>query len=66
MKAYLLTTGLVFALVTVAHVWRVIAESRALMREPWFILLTLFTAGLSLWAFRLLRLASRRESPQAR
>jgi hypothetical protein len=39
-------------------VWRVVAESRALMRDPWFILLTLLAAGLCAWAFRLLRLAS--------
>ena len=55
MRAYLMTTGAVFALVTVAHVWRIVAESPALARDPWFLMLTLFTAGLSVWAWRLSR-----------
>ena len=55
MRAYLMTTGAVFALVTVAHVWRIVAESPSLARDPWFVLLTLFTAGLSVWAWRLIR-----------
>jgi hypothetical protein len=59
MKAYLLTTGTVFALVTVAHVWRVIGESRSLARDPFFLLITVATAGLSVWAWRLLRTSAR-------
>jgi hypothetical protein len=59
MKAYLLTTGTVFGLITVAHIWRVINESEALAREPWFILITLFAAGLCVWAIRLLRSSAR-------
>jgi hypothetical protein len=54
-KAYLVTTGTVFGLITVAHIWRVITESTALARDPWFILVTLLAAGLCAWAFRLLR-----------
>ena len=59
MKAYLLTTGTVFALIAVAHVWRVIAESNSLARDPWFVLITFLAVGLSIWAFRLLRLVPR-------
>ena len=55
MKAYLLTTGTVFTLVTAAHIWRVIGESRALARDPGFIVLTIAAASLSVWAWRLLR-----------
>jgi hypothetical protein len=55
MKAFLWTTGIVFALITVAHIWRVFAESRALARDPWFILISFAAAGLSVWSFRLLR-----------
>lgn len=55
MRAYLVTTGLLFALVAVAHVWRVIAESRALATDPWFVLLTVLSLAMSAWAFRLLR-----------
>ena len=59
MKAYLITTGTVFTLVTLAHIWRAIAESSALARDPWFVLLTVMAAGLSVWAWRLLRTSAR-------
>jgi hypothetical protein len=59
MKAYLLTTGTVFGLLTLAHVWRVLAESRLLARDPWFVLITVLSAALCLWAFALLRTVRR-------
>jgi hypothetical protein len=59
MKAYLLTTGTVFTLITVAHIWRVVSESTRLARDPGFVLLTIFAAGLSVWAWRLLRQTTR-------
>jgi hypothetical protein len=37
---------------------RVIAEGPRLLSEPLWVLLTLATAGLSLWAWRLLRLTN--------
>jgi hypothetical protein len=54
MKAYLITTGVVFALLVVAHVWRVVTESRHLATEPDFIVITLAAAAMSVWAWRLL------------
>ena len=54
MRAYLVTTGTVFGLITAAHVWRVLVESRALARDPWFLLVTFLAAALCLWAVRLL------------
>ena len=54
MKAYVMTTGAVFGLITLAHIWRVIEEGRHLATEPGYILLTAATAGLCLWAVRLL------------
>jgi hypothetical protein len=54
MKAYVMTTGVVFALITLAHVLRLLAEGPRLLTEPLWILLTLATAGLSIWAWRLL------------
>ena len=59
MKPYLITTGTIFTLITAAHVWRVIAESTALARDPWFVLLTVLAAALSVWAWRLLRKTAR-------
>ena len=55
MRAYLISTGVLFALVAVAHVWRVIVESRALATDPWYVLLTILAVVMSAWAFRLLR-----------
>lgn len=59
MKAYLLTTGIAFGLIVLAHVWRVVSESHALARDPGFIALTLVAAGMSGWAFYLMRSAGR-------
>lgn len=52
MRIYVITTGVVFGLLTVAHIWRGVQE-RQLATEPWFILITLACAALSLWAVRL-------------
>jgi hypothetical protein len=54
MRAYLITTGAVFGLLVVAHVWRIIGESRALARDPAYLAITLACAALGLWAARLL------------
>ena len=51
MKAYIITTGLIFALVTLAHLLRVITENRHLITEPFFLAITVITTALSLWAF---------------
>ena len=56
MKAYVMTTGAVFGLITLAHLLRVVAEGPHLARDPFFVLLTVLAAGLSLWAWRVLRL----------
>ena len=59
MKAYLITTGSVFGLLTLAHVWRIIEEGPQLVRNPWWMLITIAAAALSVWAWRLLRVAAR-------
>jgi len=53
-KAYLATTGTVFGLIVVAHVWRAVAEGPAIVKSPVFFLLTIAAAALSVWAWRLL------------
>ena len=58
MKAYIITTGTAFGLITIAHIARMAVEHRV-AREPLFLLLTLLAAGLTLWAFSLLRRLSR-------
>jgi len=59
MKAYLMTTGAVFGLVTLAHLWRMYEEGPRLATDPWFVLLTVAAGTLSLWACHLLRVAAR-------
>jgi hypothetical protein len=54
MKAYVLTTGILFGLLTLAHVLRMVYESRALASDPWYMLITAATAALSGWACLLL------------
>ena len=58
MKAYIITTGAVFGLITVAHIWRAFLEPH-LAKEPWFILFTLIALALCLWAWRVLKLSGR-------
>lgn len=55
MKAYVATTGLIFLLVTIAHVARMISESHRFATEPWYLGITAISLGLGLWAASLLR-----------
>ena len=59
MKAYVMTTGSVFGLIVLAHVWRVVEEGPQLATDPFYILLTAAAAALCVWAWRLLRLMPR-------
>jgi hypothetical protein len=59
MKTYVMTTGIVFGLLTLAHIWRAFAEGPHLATDPSFVLITVVAAGLSVWAWRVLRLSSR-------
>ena len=54
MRVYVATTGVIFGLIAVAHVWRIIEERAGLAAEPFFLLVTVLAAGLCLWACRLL------------
>ena len=57
MKAYVLTTGIVFGLLTLAHLWRIAAEGFNLLTDPFWVGITVGAAALSFWAWRLLRLS---------
>jgi hypothetical protein len=59
MKVYVMTTGVIFGLITLAHLLRIFMEGPHLARDPVYILLTVAAAGLCLWAWRLLRLSRR-------
>ena len=55
MRTYVMTTGVIFGLLVVAHVWRMIAESASLATDPWYLVITVAAGLLSLWAVLLLR-----------
>ena len=55
MKAYVITTGAIFALLTVAHLARIALEDPGLARSPDFIAMTLVSAGLCVWSWRVYR-----------
>ena len=61
MKAYLMTTGTVFGLITLAHFWRVFLEWPHLATDSVFVLLTVAAAALCVWAWCLLKYSSRRD-----
>jgi hypothetical protein len=58
MRAYVMTTGVLFGLIAVAHVWRAFEEGAGLATDPFFVLLTVAAAALSVWAWRLIRLST--------
>jgi hypothetical protein len=55
MKAYVVTTGALFGLLTLTHVWRVIEEGARLAKQPFFVSITIVSAALCVWAGTLLR-----------
>jgi hypothetical protein len=64
MKAYLVTTGALFALLALAHLLRTIAEWQRLVEDPVFVVqgpgIGVVAAALCFWAWRLLRASARR------
>lgn len=59
MKAYLVTTGVIFGLITIAHIARAFFEGARVATDPFYILLTLLAAAMCAWAFVLLKRSSR-------
>jgi hypothetical protein len=55
MKAYVITTGAVFALIVIAHVLRMALENPRLATDPAFLALTGIAVGFCAWAVVLLR-----------
>jgi hypothetical protein len=58
-KAYVMTTGALFGVLSLVHVWRVVGGERSLAGDPWFVLFTGIAAALFLWAVWLLRGSTR-------
>ena len=58
MKVYIIITGVIFALITIAHFVRMVMEPHVLT-EPMYLFLTLLSAALAIWAVILSRRSSR-------
>lgn len=54
MRAYVMTTGTTFGLLTLAHLWRWV-EERHLLTDPWHVSVTLVAGALAIWAWRIAR-----------
>ena len=54
MKAYIITSGMIFGLITLAHIWRITKEPH-LATDPFFFILTILAAALCVWAWVLFR-----------
>jgi thiol:disulfide interchange protein len=59
MKAYVITTGLMFLALALAHVSRVFWESKSLATNPENVIVGLIALGMSIWAFTVVRRAAR-------
>lgn len=55
MKAYVITTGAMFALLVLVHVWRAVEEGPQLATRPEYIVVTAIAAAMCLWAWRVFR-----------
>jgi hypothetical protein len=55
MKAYIIITGLIFGLITISHIVRLVLESTRVLTEPIFVVFTVLSAALTIWAVLLLR-----------
>lgn len=55
MRSYVMTTGAIFGLLVIAHVWRIFLESPGLARDPAYLVITFSAAALAGWAVVLLR-----------
>jgi hypothetical protein len=54
MKAYVTTTGALFAVLVVLHLWRGMVEGSSMLKDPFYIATTAASAALAVWAWRLL------------
>jgi hypothetical protein len=62
MRAYVITTGVVFGLLTVAHLLRIAVENPGLGRDPVYLAITAASAGLCGWAWYVARRSARDRS----
>jgi hypothetical protein len=59
-KAYVITTGSLFALIVAAHIWRAAAEGWGPLKSPFFLVTTTLAVAIVIWAWRVLKGLPRR------
>jgi uncharacterized membrane protein len=57
MKTYVITTGAIFGLLTIAHLLRMVLENPDLASEPFYLGITAASAAMCIWAVYVLRRA---------
>ena len=62
MKAYVITTGLVFALLFLVHVARIFVEGMHVAQDPFFLTTTVIAFVLFLWAIRVFVVLTRKST----
>jgi len=55
MKAYVITSGALFALLVLVHVWRAGVEGPRMFSDPVFLIFTILALAMSVWAGVVLR-----------
>lgn len=55
MKAYVITTGVIFLLVLLAHIARLFAEGAHLLLQPVFAFTSVLSIALTIWSWRIFR-----------
>ena len=50
MRCFVIVAGIVFAIIFVLHIARIFAEGTWLLHEPMFILTSLLSLGVAIWA----------------
>ena len=51
MKTYVITTGTIFTLLTLAHIARMVSESWMFAKEPIYLAITFTAAAMATWAW---------------
>ena len=59
MRTYVMTSGTIFGLVVLAHVWRVVVEGPHVVLDPFFAGITALAAALCVWAWLVVRRSSK-------
>lgn len=54
MRRYVLICGVLFGLLSLVQISRIAIETISVARDPWFLVSTLITAGLAIWAWNLM------------